>query len=73
MARKRITKTVYEKQSSSGNTSRILSKANHSVVESNSPSLENKIKKIREERQTKADSVMARIQADMQKLKGDNQ
>ena len=74
MARKkRKTITVYEKQSSSGNTSRILSKTNHSVIESNSPSLENKLKEIREERQTKEDIVMARIQADMQKLKGDNQ
>lgn len=58
-----MTKTVYEKQSSSGNTDSV-------IVKENNPSLEKKLKEIREERQTKADSVMARIQADMQKLKG---
>ncbi len=63
MARTRMTKPAWEKQSSSGNTDSV-------IVKENSPSLEEKIKEIQEERQTKADSVMARIKADMQKPKG---
>jgi len=61
-----MTKPVMEKQSSSGNTDSV-------IVKENNPSLEEKIKDIQNERQTKADSVMARIKADMQKLKGGNQ
>jgi len=61
-----MTKTVYEKQSSSGNTDSV-------IVKENSPSLDKKIEDIRNKRQKKYTSTWARIQADMQKLNGGNQ
>lgn len=68
MARKRITRIVlkHEKINAIGNTK-------VKYVKDNSPSLDKEIENRRNKRQKKYTSTWARIQADMQKLKGDNQ